>query len=333
VKVFISWSGQRSRAAAKELHEWLQLILPTIEPWMSDTDLDKGSRWAAGIGERLEEMSAGISVLTPENLTSPWLNFEAGAISKAFGEGRVMTFLIGGLSATDVPQPLAQFQPTSRTREDITKMITDLNRLAGSSMRDHILAKQIQAWWPQLDEKLAEIENDAPVGAPPKRNTHEMLQEVLTLLRDLSRRPGAFPGIRGLLTGGPPSRSMDIDALYGLEPAPSGLVRRGVLMRRAAPISGYAYRLILGFMGTDAADKVDTYLDQDTQTVFIVTDLAVPETILTHLRAMAQEMDLGIAAASTEDFHKARKIRKLGRIIHLPRDMSIGPPGPDDDET
>jgi len=104
-------------------------------------------------------------------------------------------------------------------------------------------------------------------------------------------------------------------------------------MRRAAPISGYAYRLILGFMGTDAADKVDTYLDQDTQTVFIVTDLAVPETILTHLRAMAQEMDLGIAAASTEDFHKARKIRKLGRIIHLPRDMSIGPPGPDDDET
>jgi hypothetical protein len=71
MKVFISWSGQRSRAVARELHEWLQLVMPTtIEPWMSDSDLDKGSRWAVGLGQGLAEMSAGISVLTPENVTS-----------------------------------------------------------------------------------------------------------------------------------------------------------------------------------------------------------------------------------------------------------------------
>ncbi|SET99122.1 toll/interleukin-1 receptor domain-containing protein [Geodermatophilus poikilotrophus] len=162
MKAFISWSGQRSRAAAEELHEWLQPVMPTtIEPWMSDTDLDKGSRWAVGLGEGLEEMSAGISVLTPENLRSPWLNFEAGAIGKAFGEGRVMTFLIG-LSPTDVPQPLAQFQATSRTREDVTKMITDLNKLTETPMKDYILAKQIEAWWLQLDRQLGQIEKNAP---------------------------------------------------------------------------------------------------------------------------------------------------------------------------
>src|SRR4051794_30582528 len=45
LRVFISWSGARSRAAAKELAEWLELVTAgIIEPWMSDNDLDKGSR-------------------------------------------------------------------------------------------------------------------------------------------------------------------------------------------------------------------------------------------------------------------------------------------------
>jgi hypothetical protein len=98
---------------------------------VSDTDLDKGSRWASGIGEGLEDTDAGVSILTPENLTSPWLNFEAGAIGKAFGQSRVMTFLIG-LGPGDVPQPLGQFQHTSRTKADVLKMVTDLNKLSES---------------------------------------------------------------------------------------------------------------------------------------------------------------------------------------------------------
>jgi hypothetical protein len=331
VKVFISWSGERSRVAARELHEWLQLIMPTIEPWMSDTDLDKGSRWATGIGERLEEMSAGISVLTQENLSSEWLNFEAGAISKAFGEGRVMTFLLRPLCPTDVPHPLALFQATSRTREDVTKMIMNLNKLAGSPMKDRILAKQIQAWWPQLDDKLAEIENHAPAGVPPKRSTHDMLEEVLTLLRDLSRRPDPYVAAGGLIAGGPPSGLADVSALYRLEPASATLVRRGLLVRRASPLAAWVYKIVLDFMGRQAADKVDTYLDQDAQTVFIVSDLVFPEHILDQLRGLAKEVHFSVTVASTEEFERVRRVRKLGRLVHLPRDMSIESPDLDDD--
>src|SRR4051794_9844354 len=112
MKVFISWSGERSRAAARALAEWLELVTAgNIEPWMSDNDLEKGARWASGIGRALGETSAGISVLTPENLQSTWLHFEAGAVGKAFDESHVMTFLIG-LSPAEVPQPLGQFQAT-----------------------------------------------------------------------------------------------------------------------------------------------------------------------------------------------------------------------------
>ena len=43
--VFISWSGPRSKSAADALKDWLPLVVPTASPWVSATDIDKGTRW------------------------------------------------------------------------------------------------------------------------------------------------------------------------------------------------------------------------------------------------------------------------------------------------
>jgi hypothetical protein len=77
-------------------------------------------------------------------------------------------------------------------------MVGDLNKLTGNPMKDHILAKQIEVWWPQLDKALADIETTAPAATPPRRSTQEMLEEALTLLRDMAReRPSPSPGRTG----------------------------------------------------------------------------------------------------------------------------------------
>ena len=34
MKVFISWSGQRSKTVALAFRDWLPLMFETIEPWM-----------------------------------------------------------------------------------------------------------------------------------------------------------------------------------------------------------------------------------------------------------------------------------------------------------
>jgi hypothetical protein len=89
MKVFISWSGERSRAVAEALWEWLPNVIQTVNPWVSLADIEKGARWSTEIASQLETCCVGLICLTPENLSAPWLLFEAGAISKTLDKAFV----------------------------------------------------------------------------------------------------------------------------------------------------------------------------------------------------------------------------------------------------
>src|SRR6476659_1756710 len=83
MKVFLSWSGEKSRAAASLLKSWLPSVLQALEePWMSSADIEGGANWSSSIGTELTNTDFGIVCVTQENQDRPWLNFEAGAISK-----------------------------------------------------------------------------------------------------------------------------------------------------------------------------------------------------------------------------------------------------------
>ncbi|MGA9601795.1 MAG: toll/interleukin-1 receptor domain-containing protein [Methylocystis sp.] len=91
-KVFISWSGEASHSIATTLHEWLPVILQNIKPFISSEDLRKGGRWGKDLAEQLQHTNFGIICLTPSNLESPWILFEAGALSKFIDESHVARF-------------------------------------------------------------------------------------------------------------------------------------------------------------------------------------------------------------------------------------------------
>src|ERR1700684_2611083 len=96
--VFISWSGERSIHIAEALRWWLKMVVQATKPFMSKTDIDKGSRWHIELAKALESMKVGIICLTPENLSASWLLFEAGALSKTMDKGTlVCTYLLAGL--------------------------------------------------------------------------------------------------------------------------------------------------------------------------------------------------------------------------------------------
>ena len=52
MKVFISWSGDRSKAVAEAIQEWVRMLIQSVEPWIS-IDIAKGKRWSSEISTRL----------------------------------------------------------------------------------------------------------------------------------------------------------------------------------------------------------------------------------------------------------------------------------------
>lgn len=186
MKVFISWSGERSKAVAEALRYWLPKVIQAIEPWMSADDIEKGTRWRSGIAAELEQSSVGIICLTRENLDSNWIHFEAGALSKQQDNTYVCTFLFG-LEPTDVREPLAQFQHTRATKDDIRKLVFTVNNALSDSKLTEIELKEIfDVWWPRLEVTLGQIENMNRSTAPI-RSDRELLEEILNLVRTESR--------------------------------------------------------------------------------------------------------------------------------------------------
>ena len=127
MKVFISWSGDRSRNVAEILRGWLPKVLQAVKPWMSDEDISTGTRWSTEIASELEASKAGIVCITPENQHNPWLMFEAGALSKTLTETYVCPYLFD-LSTSQLSGPISQFQATLATKEGTFKIIQTLNK-------------------------------------------------------------------------------------------------------------------------------------------------------------------------------------------------------------
>lgn len=158
--VFLSWSGQRSKAAAEVLRTWLAEVLQVADPWMS-TDIDKGRRWVEELGEKLERSKAGILCLTEQSLESQWIYFEAGALAKT--KDALVCNLLIDLPADRVGFPLAQFQHALTTKKDVHQLVHSLNRAALRSgeagLKEAVLDRVFEASWPRLEKELRSLED------------------------------------------------------------------------------------------------------------------------------------------------------------------------------
>jgi RNA polymerase sigma factor (sigma-70 family) len=187
VKVFISWSGEVSKAAAEVLHEWLPRVLQFVRPWVSASDIFKGARWSAEIARELEATRVGIICVTRENLSSQWLLFETGALSKTLEGTFVCPYLID-LDSAELAGPLAQFQASRPDHQDTKRLVKTINAAAlETGLSEKRLDEAFDIWWPQLESSLKSIRTARAIKAPPVRRDRQILEEMLEILRGLSR--------------------------------------------------------------------------------------------------------------------------------------------------
>ena len=157
MKVFISWSGGRSRSVAEALRSWLPAVLQQVRPWLSGYDIEAGSRWSSEMALQLEEASFGILCLTPENLNAPWLLFEAGALSKKLDGARVCPYLFG-FEPSELTGPLVQFQAARADKEDTERLLMAMNHALGEiRLSESVLKRVFGKWWPELEEALSHV--------------------------------------------------------------------------------------------------------------------------------------------------------------------------------
>ena len=248
MKLFVSWSGNRSKAVAESLAAWLQQTIQAVDAWIS-TDLEKGVRWGPEITDKLRESTIGIICVTPENVSAPWLLFEAGAISNT-KDAHVCTLLVG-LTPADVPLPLSQFQATVFEKEEVRRLLQTINSklqaLGERALTETVLDTVFERNWVDLESQVLRIAGEAVPGVPPRRDSSDMLEEALQILRELERRsvsPTAAFSLKDLGIAAAAELGSGTNALMQpVPPAPATdarrrLVRNALMAGLAAPLVG-----------------------------------------------------------------------------------------------
>lgn len=190
MKVFISWSGKRSRELAIALRDWLPCVLQYVEPFVSDKDIAAGERWAQTIASELEGSNFGIICITPENLNSEWILFESGALSKSMLDGKVIPLLFG-LELSDLSGPLSQFQAKKVEQSGLLEAVHAINSIAENKTLEAIINRSVPAMWSTLQSAIDAIPDKEPTEKH-MRPQHEILEELVTGVRGLSSRMRDF---------------------------------------------------------------------------------------------------------------------------------------------
>lgn len=194
MKVFISWSGAKSGDFALFLHGWIKQVVQAVQPFMSDHDIGKGDRNILAMSQELQSVQFGIVVVTRDTVSAPWINFEAGAISKSIGNGRLVPLLLD-VGKSDVAGPLSQFQAVdANDHADVVRMFREINKRLEHPLETEVLL-------PAVDSKLAEFDaavaryresTTSRVDAVALRPDRDVLDEVLLILRELRAAPAVY---------------------------------------------------------------------------------------------------------------------------------------------
>lgn len=191
MKVFLSWSGQRSKMVAQALTDLLPGILQPIQCWMSEGDLPKGKPWFDELAKALSTITFAVVCVTKENARSPWMLWEAGFLSlpTALGDRRVAPLAIG-FPKGSLDGPLSIYQGTDTTRDDILRLIRAINDTLPTESRiaAATLATTFDWGWPRLEERIQSAVNArVQEQAAPEVDEKQQISEILALLRQQQR--------------------------------------------------------------------------------------------------------------------------------------------------
>jgi TIR domain len=192
--VVLSWSGEKSRLVARALERTLPLSLQHVTPWVSERDIGAGETWFNELMKNLSRCRIGVVCMTPDNIASPWIHFEAGVIA-ATGEEqagkapkRVLPFLVG-IDDSELPGALSMYQATdARDRASVKSFLATLNNHLETSKQCPSIDRVFPEFWKllqrHLDSKPAVTKKRPPAGPRTTRKELDALHTEINKRRE-----------------------------------------------------------------------------------------------------------------------------------------------------
>lgn len=185
MKIFISWSKEKSGLYAQAIKEWLPNVIQKLDLFISSEDISKGGIWFNKIAQELEETNFGIVCITPENYNEPWILFESGAIYKKVNTSKICAVLFD-MEKGELKGPLSHFNLTDFSKNEFFKLVKSVNEsLAENKLDNAILGSSFEKWWGDLEERITKIRETYKNSKPVKRGTDDMVSEILINVREI----------------------------------------------------------------------------------------------------------------------------------------------------
>lgn len=181
MRIFLSWSGELSKKIAEKLNKWLPYIIQSIEIFYSAEDIEKGEQWNEKLSSELDESDFGIVCLTSENINSPWIHFEAGALSRKLGS-KVATVMFDADSCC-IQGPLSRFQSTKFEEEDFYRLIATINKNIKNPLEKDILKTVFEKMWNEIYEEINELIDKYGNKVISLKNDNYRYEEIIDNLK------------------------------------------------------------------------------------------------------------------------------------------------------
>ena len=197
MRLFLSWSGARSKLVAEHLRDWIPDLMSNVTTWMSSADINAGARWNSEIQKQLNATSFGVVCITRDNVASPWLLFECGALAKGIREGSVCPYLLD-IEPSDLPLgPLSQFQAKRANEAETWELVASINNALDSGQEQEArLRRRFDTFWPRLARTLEDVPSmfEGQLGSlsSSKPEPNDTDAESNRLLFEVSTQMGAL---------------------------------------------------------------------------------------------------------------------------------------------
>lgn len=186
----MSWSQRPSKEIAIAIRNWLLSLMDGVDVWVSSEDIPLGDQWRESLREALESSSYAILCITSQNVDSPWIAMEAGAIAmKARNSFRAVPVLFG-LDQDDLPSHLSGFQSIAASEENLLRLAHEIYEHVNSATDPKVFERRLNSHTSELCIELTRLMmRRANVPEARQVRAPKALANYPNLVADVQRAP------------------------------------------------------------------------------------------------------------------------------------------------